>query len=213
MSELISEFFYISETKISIMPYLIDERKNDYKSYKNRDYSICIIGRLAASKGHKELLYAFKDCEEKFPMLNLVIVGDGPEKNNLIKISQELNLYDKIKFHDHIPNKEIYNIFSNALVSISASKSEAFGIVNIESLREGTPIICTKTEGTKDILEHGKNGFFVELTKKYDLCIQLENILSDWKYYSLNALDTFDKNYSKNNISNHFQKLNKIINH
>ena len=73
--------------------------------------------------------------------------------------------------------------FRNALLSISASKSEAFGIVNIESLREGTPVICTNTEGAKDIIVNGKNGFIVDLTKKNDLSKTISKIIKNWDFF------------------------------
>ena len=59
MSELISKFFKIKKNKISVSPYLIEETKTNYKNYNNRNFSICIVGRLAPSKGHQELLFAF----------------------------------------------------------------------------------------------------------------------------------------------------------
>ena len=110
-----------------------------------------------------------------------------------------------------IPNKDIGKLFSNCLLSISASKSEAFGIVNIESFRSGTPIICTKTEGSKDIIEPGKNGFFVDLMKENDLSKTISRIIKDWDFYSTNALHTFNEKYSEDKISLHAEKIINII--
>jgi len=211
MTELISNFFKLKKNKLSVLPYLIKQTKNKWKNYKERDKSICIVGRLAISKGHKELLYAFKDCEHNHPKLKLLIVGDGPEKKNIQNLVKDMKLEKSVIFIGNIPNKKINTIFSKCLVSISASKSEAFGIVNIESLREGTPIICTNTEGAKDILEHGKNGFKVDLMKKNDLSEKLTSVLNNWNYYSRNALKTFETKYSKKNITYHYQKLNNDL--
>ena len=112
---------------------------------------------------------------------------------------------------NHIPNEKLHNIYSNALCSISASKSEAFGIVNIESLREGTPIICTKTEGSRDIIKNGENGFFIDFNKKDELTEKINIILNDWNNFSKNALKDFKDNYSSKNINNHFQKLKILL--
>tara|TARA_A100001011_G_C14287517_1_gene834515 strand:+ start:563 stop:1651 length:1089 start_codon:yes stop_codon:yes gene_type:complete len=205
MSKLIAKFFKIKKNKISVLPYLLEKSKNNYKPFEDRDFSICIVGRLSFSKGHQDLLYAFNDCKEKYPKLKLLIIGDGKEKNTLQKLTESLGLEGHVTFLGDIPNKNIGKIFSRCLASISASKSEAFGIVNIEALREGTPIFCTNTEGSQDILLDGKNGFNVDLLKKNDLSKKLSNILKDWNSFSQNALKTFEGKYSKKNIPHHYK--------
>ena len=74
-------------------------------------------------------------------------------RKNLKNLSRLLKVDKHIKFVGSVPNKDIGKIFSKCLASISASKSEAFGIVSIESLKEGTPILSTDTEGSRDILK------------------------------------------------------------
>ena len=81
--------------------------------------------------------------------------------------------------------------------SISASKSEAFGIVSIESLKEGTPILSTDTEGSRDILKEGKNGLLINLNKKNDFSEKLSEIIDNWDFFSRNALRTFENKFSK----------------
>tara|TARA_X000000950_G_scaffold81926_1_gene103081 strand:- start:5757 stop:6854 length:1098 start_codon:yes stop_codon:yes gene_type:complete len=207
MSDLITKSYKIEKDKISVLPYLLEKSKNNWRPLDKREFSICIVGRLSLSKGHKNLLYAFNECIKIDPKLKLLIVGDGPEKNTLQKLTKSLKQKSHVVFLGNIPNKEIGTIFSNCFASISASKSEAFGIVNIESLREGTPVICTNTEGAKDIIVNGKNGFIVNLTKKNDLAKKIELVLKNWEKYSNNALQTFEKEYEKHNISFHCQTL------
>ena len=123
-----------------------------------------------------------------------------------------MKINKNVIFYGNISNKKINKIFSNSLASISASRSEAFGIVSIESLREGTPLLCTDTEGSKDILEHGKNGLSINLMKENDLSDKLDRILKDWKYFSLNSLRSFEEKYSHENINKHYNILMEAIN-
>ena len=211
MSELVNKSFKIKKNKISVLPYLIEKSKNNWKPLDKREFSICIVGRLSLSKGHKNLLYAFNECIKTNPKLNLLIVGDGPEKNTLQKLTESLKQKNRVAFLGNIPNKDIGTIFSKCFASISASKSEAFGIVNIESLREGTPVICTNTEGAKDIIVNGKNGFIVDLIKKNDLSKTISKIIENWDFFSVNALNTFNEKYSKENISVHAKQIINII--
>ena len=207
MSDLITKFFKIKKNKISNLPYLLEKSKNSWNPIEDREFSICIVGRLSISKGHKELLYAFNDCIKENPKLKLLIVGDGPEKKSLQELTESLRQKEHVNFLGNIPNKDIGKIFSKCFASISASKSEAFGIVNIESLREGTPVICTNTEGSKDIIVSGKNGFNVDLAKKNDLTKKVGLVLKNWEKYSKNALKTFEKKYEKRNILFHYQVI------
>ena len=211
MSELITKSFKIKKNNISVLPYLLEKSKNNWRPFDERDYSICIVGRLALSKGHKNLLYAFNECIKSNPRLKLLIVGDGPEKNNLQKLTESLKQKNHVAFLGNIPNRDIGAIFSKCFASISASKSEAFGIVNIESLREGTPVICTNTEGAKDIIVNGKNGFIVDLTKKNDLYKKISKIIRNWDFFSIDALNTFNEKYSKEKIPIHAEQIINII--
>ena len=211
MSELITKSYKIKKNKISVLPYLLEKSKYNWRPLDKREFNICIVGRLSLSKGHKNLLYAFNECIKKNPKLKLLIVGDGPERNTLQKLTESLKQKNHVTFLGSIPNSDIGVIFSKCFVSISASKSEAFGIVNIESLREGTPVICTNTEGAKDIIVNGKNGFIVDLTKKNDLSKTISKILKNWDFFSVNALNTFNEKYSKKNISVHAEKIINII--
>ena len=186
MSELITHFFKLKKSKISVMPYLLKDDNRPKKKFREREKKICIVGRLAPSKGHKELLYSFANCRDIHKDIELLVVGEGPEEKNLKKLSRLLNekYSDKhINFVGSIPNKDIGKIFSKCLASISASKSEAFGIVNIESLKEGTPILSTDTEGSRDILKEGKNGLIINLNKKNDFSEKLTEIIDNWDVF------------------------------
>ena len=211
MSDLITKSYKIEKDKISVLPYLLEKSKNNWKPIEKREFSICIVGRLSLSKGHKNLLYAFNECIKIDPKLKLLIVGDGPEKKTLQKLTKSLKQKSHVVFLGNIPNRDIGTIFSKCFASISASRSEAFGIVNIESLREGTPVICTNTEGTKDIIVNGKNGFIIDLIKKNDLLKTISKIIENWDFFSVNALNTFNEKYSKTNISVHAEKIINII--
>jgi len=147
-----SKEFYIPNEKITVIPLLIKQSNIPYREFSQRNNSICIVGRLSKNKGHKDLIYSFKNCTKHFSDLKLKIIGRGQEKSNLVNLCEKLKILDKVEFMDYVPNREIGIIFSSSLIAISASKSEAFGLVIIEALREGTPVICSRTEGSSDII-------------------------------------------------------------
>ena len=64
-----------------------------------------------------------------------------------------------VVFLGNVANEDIGSIFSNAL-QVSQQANQKLGIANIESLREGSPVACTNTEGSKDIIVNGKNDLY-----------------------------------------------------
>jgi glycosyltransferase involved in cell wall biosynthesis len=203
----------IDKNKITVFPLLIEKSKKTYNNYKNRDYSLVIIGRLHPSKGHKELIVQFSKCLEFFPKLKLKIIWDGYLENDLKMLAESLCISNNIIFMGRLPYEEVKIEFSKSLISISSSLEEAYGLVNIEALREGTPLICTKTAGSTDILNEGYNGEFF-LHKNYkSLSLMLSKILNEWEKYSKNSLISFKNNYLVDNcMNNHKEKIISIIN-
>ena len=204
-----SSFYNIPLTKISVFPFLIKKSSLNYKHYAERENCITIVGRLHPSKGHRQLLYLFKECLIKRPKLKLKIIGDGFLKPNLTLLVKELNIKENVIFYGYIHNEQINEIFSSSLIGISSSIDEAYGLVNIESLREGTPIICTNTAASIDIVKEGSNGLFINLDDKNSLAQSLDKIMNDWTSFSENALKSFDENYNIENIDIQFEEIMK----
>lgn len=204
--------FGIIKDKITVLPLLIDSSSLDYRQKRQRDHTLIIVGRLDPSKGHESLLIQFSKCLSDFPELKLKIVGSGALKERLEELCEELKIFDKVVFSGHIANEKINIEFSKALASISSSKEEAFGLVNIEALREGTPLICTNTAGSRDILIENYNGVFYDNFQETSLKDSIRTILSDWETFSNNAKITFNNKYCfDENISKQFNIINDII--
>lgn len=199
--------FGINKNNITVLPLLIASSKIKYNKLQDREFSILIVGRLDPVKGHKSLLYLFKECVKLKSKLKLYIVGDGDLKNEIEKLIKKLAIDSNVVFLGRIPNKEIGRFYSKCVASISSSLEEAYGLVIIESLREGTPIICTKTAGSLDILEDKVNGRFIDIQKGDSLLIAFEDIMANWTEYSMNALNSFEKKFSLNNINIHYNIL------
>lgn len=202
-----SEFYSFLNKKIKVFPLLIKESNIRYKIKEERECYVCIVGRLDPSKGHREVLYLFKKCLSKFPDLKLKIVGDGHLKDELIELSKSLKIYSNVIFTGKLPYSKVSKILSNSLVSISSSIEEAYGLVNIEALREGTPLICTRTAGSLDILLSKYNGVYISHKDENSLLKALTIIFNDWEFYSKNAIITFKNNYSLENIYKHTQTI------
>ena len=97
----------------------------------------------------------------------------------------------------------------------SASREEAFGLVNVEALSVGTPIMANKVGGITDIVEDGSNGYFFDPDRNGDFVLKAKRIIDgDWDNYSKNARESYIKNHfaSKKNLHHHAKKLISILN-
>ncbi|MCL7753195.1 glycosyltransferase [Polaribacter sp. Z022] len=207
-----SKFYNIRRKKINILPLLLKPSTIPYKRKEEREYCISIVGRLNLSKGHKALFFLFKKCLVQYPNLKLKIIGGGSLKQELIDLAKFLKIYNNIIFVGKVPHKKIGEVFSNSLINISSSIEEAYGLVNIEALREGTPLICTITAGSLDILKPKYNGLFISHNDEDSLTNTVMLILNNWELYSKNALHTFENCYSINNINKHTQIISNCFN-
>lgn len=205
-------YYGLQNKKFLMLHNLIEGSKVDYKSLEARKNQIIIVGNLIKRKGHGFLLKQFKYTLETHPEIKLIIVGKGIEKKPLMAMAAGLGILNNVKFVGEVPNTKIASYFSNSLISVSASIHEAFGFVNIEAMREGTPIICTPTVGGLEILNTKASGEFFTLENEHSFNKAVSSILQDWETYSKNALSDFNGLYSlKKQIDSHRELIKKKI--
>lgn len=205
--------FNVKGSKVFVHTFLIPETQLSLKIQKERSHTLSIVGRLAKSKGHFELLSQFKVLLAKYPEITLNIVGNGDEREHLEKEVARVGIANNVIFSGNKSNDQIGSVYANSVAHISASHEEAFGMVTIEALREGTPVICTKTSGSLDILEPGINGEFFKHSNQNSLLEAFDKVIAHWKIYSQGAIQTFENTYSLKSMPSHVTILiNKLKN-
>ena len=125
---------------------------------------IAFVGRLVESKGCGALLRAFallaargglpSDCR-------LFMVGDGPEREKLQRFAREEKLESRVVFTGHVSNAEARAVMRRARLLAAPSRHEAFGLVALEAMAEGTCVIASNTAGFTDFMKDGENGLLV----------------------------------------------------
>jgi glycosyltransferase involved in cell wall biosynthesis len=157
------------------------------------------VGRLAPEKNWDTLLHAFAKVYEKHPQARLVLIGEGTARQSLEELAAELGITDRATFTGSLPFEEIPRYLKAADVFAFASVTETQGLVTIEAMAAGLPVVAVEGPGTRDIVEHGKQGFLVENDPEA-LAKGIQKLLSDSqriKRFSNNALKkakTFDVN-------------------
>ena len=120
------------------------------------------VGRLAPEKNWDTLLGAFASVYKEHPDVRLVLIGDGTARSGLETLAGELGISDRVTFTGALPFEEIPRYLKAADVFTFASVTETQGLVTIEAMAAGLPIVAVDGPGTRDIVEDGKQGFLVE---------------------------------------------------
>ncbi len=129
------------------------------EGYRISPNQLCIVARLLELKGHKYVLQALPKVIEQIPDVQLVLVGDGEEKDNLDHLIQELQLTDYVKFMGF--RKDAMAFIANSDIMVLPSKSEGFGIVFLEAYEVKTPVIAFDVPACNEVIIHNETGFLV----------------------------------------------------
>lgn len=125
-------------------------------------FVVAAVGSLVPTKGYDLLLSAAAGVRNVIPNLAVVIAGDGVERERLETMVRDLGLSDCVHFLGQLPRSEVFRYLSIADVFALPSWSEGFGIVYLEALAHGLPVIACQGQGPSDFVEHGVHGFLVE---------------------------------------------------
>lgn len=124
--------------------------------------TIIFIGRLAPHKHVDHLLKIVKELKKEIPNIRLKIIGDGIEKNRLLKLVKNYKIENKVSFHTNLKYSDvIYHIKKSSLLVLPSTR-EGFGIVLAEANACYRPVIAYKTGGVIEIVKDGENGFLIE---------------------------------------------------
>ena len=131
---------------------------------------------MGKEKNIKFLLDSFYKLSKNYSYLKLIIVGDGPAKAELEDYSKELGLSDSIIFTGFVERNRLLHFYSMAHVFIFASKVESQGLVILESMTCGTPVVAIGEMGTTALMHEGLGGFMVNdnlelFTEKVELLL------------------------------------------
>ncbi len=133
---------------------------------KREDLKLLFVGRLIAMKGVEDLVEAMKAVVKEVPRAELTIVGTGPLKKILFERAKQLKIEKNIKFAGEAASSGMPAIYRRATVLISPSRSlryssEQVGMVNIEAMMSGLPVISTRSGSIGEFVEDGRSGILV----------------------------------------------------
>lgn len=142
------------------------------------------VGNLIPIKGHALLLRAFARIVEAVPECSLEIFGDGPERETLLRLAQQLGISRRIRFEGRQSRAKVAEAMRRCAVFALPSTYEGLGCVYLEAMASGKPAIGCRGQGIEEIIQHGKNGFLIspgneaEMTEVLNMLLQNEDLRS-----------------------------------
>ena len=187
---------------IGIDPVISDSaREQEIRNEYSGRRIIFSLGRLVEYKGYRYLIEAAKYLDDSFMIL---IGGGGPLRESLQREIDELGVGSRVKLLGKVPQEDLASYYgaSELFCMSSVMKTEAFGIVQIEAMSAGRPVIATKIpeSGVSWVNEDGVSGINVAPRDSKAIAEAIRTITDNettWKKFSAGAAKRFTENFTK----------------
>jgi 1,4-alpha-glucan branching enzyme len=120
--------------------------------------TVLYVGRLVVEKGVQHLVKAISGMTKIFPGIKLAIAGNGPYQRELQELAAGLGVGDRVEFYGFVLEDVRNQLLAECRVAVFPSLYEPFGIVALEAMAAGTPIIVARTGGLAETVRHGETG-------------------------------------------------------
>lgn len=140
---------------------------------------VLLAGRLVPGKGHEDVLRAAARLRVAFPDVQYVIAGEGPLGSRLKALSASLGLDDRVHFVGRVDHGRLLRIMRGAALLALPSAPEGFGLVHLEAMTQGTPVIGCLGQGPADFIESGVSGYLVPTGDTDALTAVMAQVLAD----------------------------------
>jgi glycosyltransferase involved in cell wall biosynthesis len=147
-----------------------------------RPGSVLTVARMNVidrEKGVETLIRAVAEARPSLPGLRCTIVGDGEDRPRLEQLSRELGVADAVRFTGGIDDRELHTYLAGTEVFALPSRKEGFGIVFLEAMYYGKPVIAGAHGGSVEVVDDGVTGLHVQYGDVSGLAQALRELLGD----------------------------------
>jgi len=190
MKSELQRLFGLPFEKINVIPNGVNltSFNNVYRDYDFRrrfamdnEKIILFMGRLVYEKGIQNLIAAMPKILDRYHDTKLVIAGKGGMMDELKQEVNALGINEKVYFAGYLNSNDVKKMYKCADISVFPSTYEPFGIVAIEAMLSGTPVVVSDIGGLNEIVEHGVNGMKSYAGNPNSLADSILNLLFDHK--------------------------------
>jgi len=195
--------------KINIIPCGVDEQEFKVPIKKFPQPTIICISRLTRYKNLKTLIFAFAHLTIQVKRARLIIIGEGPEYNNLKNLVKNLRISLKVKFASNLKRKDLIKLIKQSHIFSLSSLVEGFGISTLEAASAGIPYVISDIAVHREITYGAKGGFLVGPQEPSVFSKRFYELFSDKLLYSKKSKQAKElaKNYDWNTITRSTEKV------
>jgi len=166
------------------------------------------VGRMVPHKGLENLV----EAAQHVPYARFLLVGGGPEANSLHRLAARLGVTDRFVFAGQVGGDVLPAYFAacDVFVLPSVSRLEAFGIVALEAMATGKPVVVSDIPGVREVITDGKEGLIADAVNPEDLALKIRTLLADDKKRAVMGRagrETVERSYSIEAIVDRFEKV------
>jgi glycosyltransferase involved in cell wall biosynthesis len=144
---------------------------------ENDIFNIGIVSRLSFEKGIDKIIDALPFILNENQKIKLTIVGDGNEKEKLISSVDSKNLENYVSFEGLQPKENLQDYYNSFDLVVIPSRFEAFGLTAIEAMSYEVPIVSSKTDGLKEVIEDKVSGILVSKEKSEEYAKEILTLI------------------------------------
>jgi glycosyltransferase involved in cell wall biosynthesis len=159
-----------------------------------------LIGNLSALADHKDyptFLRTIPELGKRGLKAKYIIAGDGPDREKIVKLAQEMHVEDQIIFTGF--RKDVVQVMLSLDVFLMTSKTEGLGTILIEAFLAGVPVVATRAGGIPELVKHGDTGLLCPVADVQCLADAVQRLVEDPKLRSdlSNRARTFAQQFSQ----------------
>jgi len=140
---------------------------------------LIFIGNLVEIKGLAFLIEAMAMLVARYPELRLTVVGDGPERQTLVALTERLQLQDNVCFVGSVPNTQLPDLLRAASVAVMPSLQEGLGLVAIEAMGCGCAVVASDLPAIRDSVLPGETGLVAKPGDAQDLADKIDQLMAN----------------------------------
>ena len=161
-------------------PSAAEQRDTDrMRDHECGTFQIVTVGRLIPERKHDVLLRALAHVRRQFPSAKLTVVGDGPQRQALKSLAQELGLSEAVEFTGRVPVEEVSSYLGSADLYVSPTMAESFGLALVEAAAHGLPIIATPVGMAPVLILEGQTGRIIPAGDEHSLAEAIIGVIGN----------------------------------
>jgi len=208
----LSDFYDVKKESIETVYIGAPLKKIANNKTLTEPYIVSFIGGNFQRKGLIPLAQAVKHLQREGINIKLIVAGRDKNENDIKYRLRQLDSYDVVHFYGYLPPQNIPSFLMSSHIFAMPSYVEAFGLVYLEAMACGVPVIGTANGGTKEFIKNGENGFLCNPFELNDIADKIKRLLNPVTRERMikNGYETVDKYTVENSIENTIKIYEKL---